>query len=42
MCVELGAFKINVFPLGIDVIDILNYRTNYLQCKCGKKAIANT
>ena len=40
MFVELGAFKINV--LFIDVIDILNYRTNYLQYKCGKKAIANT
>ena len=29
------------FHLDIDVNDILNYRTNYLLCKCRKKAIAN-
>ena len=27
-----------VFPLAIDVNDALNYHTNYIQCKCGKKS----
>ena len=37
-----GALKLLLsFPLDIDVNDILNYRKNYLLCKCHKKAIAN-
>ena len=40
--IVLGALKsLLCFPLDIDIKDILNYRTNYLLCKCRKKAIAN-